>query len=244
VTDAIDDAKDAVRHRVWQLLVDAGAAAPDSYGKIPDFREAANTASRLADLEGWKAAQVVKANPDAAQHAVRAQALRDRKLLYMAVPRMATLRPFYLLDPASTPAIDPDQATTKESAAQHALRISVDDMKPVDLVVCGSVAVSRNGARIGKGAGYSDLEFALLTTAGLITDATIIVAPVHQLQVIDEPLPETQHDFSVDVIITPAETIECPRRPRPPGIIWEHVSAEKISAIPALAAAARAAART
>jgi 5-formyltetrahydrofolate cyclo-ligase len=238
VTDAIDDAKEAIRHRVWQLLIDAGAAAPDSYGKIPDFQGASSTASMLADLDAWKAAQVVKANPDTAQHPVRARALRDGKLVYMAVPRMATLRPFYLLDPASAAVVDPDQATTKEGAARIAYRVGVDHMKPVDLVVCGSVAVSRNGARIGKGAGYSDLELALLTTAGLVTNATIIVAPVHQLQVIDEPLPETAHDFSVDFIITPAETIECPRRPRPPGVIWEHLSLAKISAIPALEAMA------
>jgi 5-formyltetrahydrofolate cyclo-ligase len=29
-------------------------------------------------------------------------------------------------------------------------------------VVCGSVAVNRQGARVGKGGGFSDLEFALL----------------------------------------------------------------------------------
>jgi 5-formyltetrahydrofolate cyclo-ligase len=235
---AIDEAKDACRRRVWELLISEDAAALDSYGKIPDFRGAAQTANRLAELDVWKAAQVVKANPDAAQHPVRARALRDGKLLYMAVPRMATLQPFYLIDSTSAQGIDPEQATSKEGAARIAQHVGVDDMKSVDLLVCGSVAVSRNGARIGKGAGYSDLEFALLTTAGLITDATVIVAPVHQLQVIDEPLPETQHDFSVDLIVTPAEIIECPRRPRPPGIIWEHLTPEKISAIPALIAQA------
>jgi 5-formyltetrahydrofolate cyclo-ligase len=89
VTDAIDDAKDAIRNRVWQMLIDDGAAAPDSYGKIPDFQGAASTASMLADLDVWKAAQVVKANPDTAQHPVRARALRDGKLLYMAGHRLS-----------------------------------------------------------------------------------------------------------------------------------------------------------
>ena len=41
-------------------------------------------------------------------------------------------------------------------------------MPTLDLVVCGSVAVNADGARVGKGAGYSDLELALLTEAGLV----------------------------------------------------------------------------
>jgi 5-formyltetrahydrofolate cyclo-ligase len=48
---------------------------------------------------------------------------------------------------------------------------AVADMRPVDIVVCGSVAVNRQGARLGKGAGYSDIEVALLQEAGLIGPA-------------------------------------------------------------------------
>ena len=62
-------------------------------------------------------------------------------------------------------------------------------MPPVDLVVCGSVAVNREGARVGKGGGFSDLEFALLVEAGLIGDATVLATTVHPLQVLDGPCP-------------------------------------------------------
>jgi 5-formyltetrahydrofolate cyclo-ligase len=157
----IDAAKARLRDRVWQALIRDGAAPSDSYGKIPDFDGAAATADRLAAQPEWANARVVKANPDFAQLPVRARALRDGKLLYMAVPRMATLQPFFALDPAML-AVEPDQAATKEGAARVAPRVSVEDMRPIDLVVCGSVAVNRSGARIGKGAGYSDLEVALL----------------------------------------------------------------------------------
>jgi hypothetical protein len=44
------------------------------------------------------------------------------------------------------------------------------------------------------------------------------VTIVHPLQVVDVPLPETEHDFSVDLIITPDEVIG-PRRP-PSGLSW------------------------
>ncbi len=86
-------------------------------------------------------------------------------------------------------------------------------MRPVDLIVCGTVAVNRRGVRIGKGAGYSDIEVALLTEAGLIGPATVIVTTVHRLQVVADELPETEHDFSVDLIVTPDEVIRC----GPPG---------------------------
>jgi 5-formyltetrahydrofolate cyclo-ligase len=107
-------------------------------------------------------------------------------------------------------------------------------MQPVDFIVCGSVAVNRRGVRIGKGAGYSDIEVALLTEAGLIGPDTMIVTTVHQLQVLDEELPETDHDFSVDAIISPHEVISCepPRRPR--GVLLDHLHQDQVREIPAL----------
>jgi hypothetical protein len=75
------------------------ARFPGAKGRIPNFAGASAAAARLASLPAWRAARVVKANPDAPQLLVRAQALADGKLLYMAVPRLADERPFILLDP-------------------------------------------------------------------------------------------------------------------------------------------------
>jgi 5-formyltetrahydrofolate cyclo-ligase len=112
-------------------------------------------------------------------------------------------------------------------------------MRPVDLIVCGSVAVNRRGVRLGKGAGYSDIEVALLQEAGLIGPETTIVTTVHSLQVVDDELPETDHDFSVDLIVTPDEVIRCADPRRPEGLVWKHLSDEKIAAIPVLSARSR-----
>ncbi|WP_436319654.1 5-formyltetrahydrofolate cyclo-ligase [Streptomyces syringium] len=101
-------------------------------------------------------------------------------------------------------------------------------------MVLGSVAVNRDGIRMGKGAGYSDLEFALLTEAGLISPETLVVTTVHALQVVDGPIPATEHDVSVDLIVTPDEVITCPTPHRPSGILWDHLAPEKIAAIPVL----------
>jgi 5-formyltetrahydrofolate cyclo-ligase len=108
-------------------------------------------------------------------------------------------------------------------------------MRPVDLVVSGSVAVNHQGARLGKGAGYSDIEVALLAEAGLLRPETVIVTTIHDLQVVDEPLPETEHDFSVDLIVTPSQVIACGPPRRPTGLYWDHLDPGQISAIPVLA---------
>ena len=63
----------------------------------------------------------------------------------------------------------------------------------------------------------------------------MIVTTLHDLQVVDEPLPETEHDFSVDLIVTPTRVISCSPAHRPTGLYWAHLDAGKISAIPVLA---------
>ncbi|MCE3030297.1 5-formyltetrahydrofolate cyclo-ligase [Streptomyces sp. CMSTAAHL-2] len=233
----IDQAKQSVRERVWRRLIDGGGAPAEAYGKIPGFYGAEETAEQLAGQDFWQRATTVKANPDWAQLPVRVCALKDGKLLYMAVPRMASLEPFYLLDPKNL-GLPPEEAAEKKGAAQVARRLAPESMEPIDVVVCGSVAVNRSGARIGKGAGYSDLEVALLIEAGLVTEKTVIVAPVHQLQVIEDDIAETEHDFSVDYIVTPNEVIACTNRRRPRGLVWDDLTPEKIAAIPVLAARA------
>jgi len=240
VSTGIDEAKQAIRRRVWDLLVQEHVVERGVHGYIPAFVGAAAAADRLAGLPEWQAAQVVKAVPDRAQQPVRERALLGGKLLYVAVPRLAADLPFYVLDPTSL-TVAPAEDASKERAAHLARKVGVEDMRRVDMVVCGSVAVNRRGTRLGKGAGYSDIEVALLQEAGLIGPSTVIVTTVHPLQVIDEVMPETEHDFSVDLIVTPGGVIECEPQRRPSGLYWNHLTADKIAAIPVLAA--RAAAR-
>ena len=172
--------------------------------------------------------------PDTAQLPVRARALADGKTVYMAVPKLAEPDPFYLLDPAAL-TLPPAEAATMRAAAAHAPRLAINELQPIDLVVCGSVAVNRSGDRIGKGAGYSDLEVALLHDAGLLGRDTLIATTVHPLQVLDEELPATDHDFQVDLIVTPSATVSCrPSRQRI-GIRWDDLPADYTNAIPVLA---------
>ncbi|MEU1673842.1 5-formyltetrahydrofolate cyclo-ligase [Streptomyces roseifaciens] len=229
-----DEAKQQVRRRVWDALDAASATYNDTaHGRIPNFKGSDQAAEQLAALPVWKAATNIKAVPDKAQLPVRARALEEGKTVYMAVPKLATPRPFYLLDPAAL-TVPPTEAASSRVAASVAPTVDVDGLRPIQVVVLGSVAVNRDGVRIGKGAGYSDLEFALLTEAGLISTDTLVVTTVHHLQVVDSPIPATEHDVSVDLIITPDEVISCPAPHRPSGILWDRLAPEKIAAIPAL----------
>lgn len=235
----VERAKWAARKQVWARLEREHAAPPGVHGRIPAFFGADRAADRLASLPVWQTARVLKAVPDSAQEPVRARALRDGKVVYMAVPKLAEARPFYLLDPRSL-AVSQDEAASKGVAARVAPQVGVEDMTLVDMIVCGSMAVNRGGVRLGKGAGYSDIEVALLQEAGLIGPRTTIVTTVHQLQVVDDDLPETEHDFGVDLIVTPDEVIRSGRSRRPCGLIWADLDAAKIAAIPVLAARLRA----
>ncbi|MGQ0719814.1 MAG: 5-formyltetrahydrofolate cyclo-ligase, partial [Pseudonocardiales bacterium] len=212
-------------------------ASPDPHGRIPDFVGAAAAAARLAELPDWGRARVLKANPDQPQLPVRARALREGKLVYMAVPKLADPLPFFRLDPAEL-GDDAETLAAHSAAASRAPKTAVADMGPIDLIVCGTVAVNRQGVRIGKGAGYSDIEIGLLAEAGLIGPTTTIVTTVHQLQVIDEPLPHHEHDFTLDYIVTPEEVISCGPAYCPRGLVWPNLGKEQIAAIPVLAAMA------
>jgi 5-formyltetrahydrofolate cyclo-ligase len=227
------DRKQAVRERVWQRLEEQGAARfPGARGRIPNFAGAERAAERLASSPQWERAAVVKVNPDAPQLPVRARALADGKLLYMAVPRLAAAKPFLRLDPALVGR--PRSAASIRGAGRLGAPVALEEMDRIDLVVCGSVAVNRVGARVGKGGGYSDLEFALLVESGHVDDRTVLATTVHPLQLLEEDLPETDHDFRVDLVVMPAETVVAPEPRRPPGLIWEHLDRDRLDAIPVL----------
>ena len=227
--------KPEIREKVWALLEAEGVARfPGARGRIPNFVGAEQAARRLAELPAWRGARVLKGNPDSPQRPVRKLALEQGKRVYMAVPRLREGRPFWLLDPQRL-RDRASEAASISGAARFGRPVALAQVAPIDLVVCGSVAVTRDGARVGKGGGYSDLEFALLTLEGRITKATTIVTTVHPLQIVEGGIEMAVHDIPVDVIVTPDEVIRVRRRfPRPTGIFWELLLPEKIEAIPVL----------
>ncbi|MBI2181187.1 MAG: 5-formyltetrahydrofolate cyclo-ligase [Deltaproteobacteria bacterium] len=229
--------KENIRQGVWKLLVEKKVARfPGAEGRIPNFIGAEACARVLAETPIWKSAKVLKANPDSPQRAIRQRALTEGKIVYMAVPRLRSDKPFIELDPKRLKC-SPYVASSIKGADKFGRPVSLEEVRKIDLIVCGSVAVNRGGARVGKGGGYSDLEFALLTEEKKIGSKTPIVTSVHPLQIIDEEIPMTGHDIPLTAIVTPREMIESKmsyRRPR--GILWEILPPEKINDIPVLKA--------
>ena len=233
-------AKAALREEVWTALTEARVARfPGARHRISNFVGAEAAAERLRATPEWARAATLKSNPDSAQLPVRQRALEDGRTVYMAVPRLAEPEPFFLLDPAHL-ADPPRKAASIAGASRSARRVAVAELEPVDLVVTGCVAVGEDGARLGKGGGFADLEFALAAAAGLIGPATLVVTTVHELQVRPAgEIPTAAHDAPVDLVVTPERVIDCrPHRgPRPTGgIRWAELTEEKIAAIPLLAA--------
>jgi 5-formyltetrahydrofolate cyclo-ligase len=195
----------------------------------------------LRATEDWRRAGTVKANPDSAQLPVRQRALQDGKTVYMAVPRLTEPDPFFLLDPDHLTDA-PRRAASIRGASRSARRVAVADLAPVDMVVMGCVAAGEDGARLGKGGGFADLEFALAAAAGLVAAHALVVTTVHELQVRPTGrIPTTAHDVPLDLVVTPDRIIDCRERrtARPAGgILWAELTREKISSIPLLASLA------
>jgi 5-formyltetrahydrofolate cyclo-ligase len=154
----------------------------------------------------------------------------------MAVPRLREKKCFRELDPSRLRRSDLAQAATIGGATRFGRAVHPRELEHIDLVVAGSVAVNRAGARLGKGGGYSDLEYAIGRELGVIDGKTRTATTVHPLQVLDLDLPMTDHDFSLDVIATPDEVIRTPagRRKTPRGIQAAHLTAEILRDVPIL----------
>jgi 5-formyltetrahydrofolate cyclo-ligase len=103
--------------------------------------------------------------------------------------------------------------------------------------------VGEDGARLGKGGGFSDVEFALASEAGLIRADTAVVTTVHEVQLLPAgAIPTTGHDLRVDLVVTPGRVLDCraTHGPRSPGRLhWEELTDHKVAAIPLLARLAR-----
>jgi len=228
--------KDQVRRAVWRAMDREGVSRfPGAEGRIPNFAGAKLASQRLAGHRLWRRAQVVKVNPDSPQTHARRLALEDGKRLVMAVPRLRDQHPFRLLDPKRLKGTQLREAATIKGALRHGRVVALEEIPEIDFVLCGSVAVNLNGARIGKGGGFSDLEYGLLIESGKIDRHTFVATTVHPIQILRENLPMTDHDLPVDLIATPRAVIEVERAyDRPRGILWDHLQPPQIHEIPIL----------
>lgn len=229
----ISSAKQKVREKIWKALDKAGLAH-DCYGHIPDLQGTHEAARQLAGLQIWTMAKVVMVSPDDSAAPVRWEALHAGKIVYMAVPRIEREKPFVLLDPSKLPYLNEADAET-DRALEWGKPVSLKEMRHINLVVGGSVAVNREGVRIGKGMGYFDTELAMLVETNLVPSHTPVATTVHSKQIIDGQLAEAPHDGRVSILATEKGVFVVPnahRRPLP-GIVQKTLD-KRENDIPAL----------
>ena len=230
--------KDNLRAEVWSSLETTGAGIGPAFSRIPNFNGADRAAAHLAELPFWKAARVVKCNPDPPQIPVRLRALQDGKTLYTPVPELVKDFPFVELDPVvlQERGIPFEKAAPSDGALEYGRRVNFEEMKPFDVVVVGCVAVTRNGGRTGKGGGFADLELGIFREMGLVQPTTPIVTTVHSMQVVeDDRIVMVSHDSALNWIVTPEEVIETHTPyPQPLGVYWDGVQPDQYRNIPFL----------
>lgn len=235
-----DADKDALRHEVWGGLERRGVNVGPVWSAIPNFVGADAAAKRLSDLPAWKAAAVIKCNPDPPQIPVRLRALYDGKTVFAPVPELKTGVPFVKLDPDRLRAkrVSFELAAVSQGFLQHGEPVEFEDMPYLPFCVVGCVAVSRSGGRTGKGAGFADLELGIFRELGKVDARSVIATTVHSSQVVPElRVPMQAHDSALHAIATEVELIAVPGEPRQPaGVDWDAVKPDQFASIPFLSA--------
>ena len=230
--------KDALRNEVWGRLEAKTVNVGPVWSRIPNFAGADLAAWNLATIPAWKAARVVKCNPDPPQIPVRLRALYDGKIVYAPVPELTRGFPFVRLDPEALAAkgVEFETAATAQGFLEHGAPVEFEDMEMLDFVVVGCVAVTRAGGRTGKGGGFADLELGIFRELGKVTADTPIATTVHSTQLVDDRrLPMMGHDSALDFIATEKELIDTqtPYR-QPAGVDWDRVQPDQYENIPFL----------
>lgn len=226
--------KDSIRREVWATLekYEVAAGPRPCYGKIPAFLGINNIALRLVKIEVFRQAKTVFATPEPSTRVIREESLRRGKNVILSIPGF---RGYVLLDPHVIDAKTYAFASTLRGALKYGEKIGWTSGFKADVVVIGSVAANRDGARLGRGDGVNDLEYAILRELHAITEKTPVITPVHDLQVVDKKIPMLRHDVPADVVVTPTQIITPPPTyPKPPGIIWELLPIDMVKSTPIL----------
>ncbi len=215
------------RERVWAELAKVGRPDArlhwDFSSFIADFEGSDLAAERIRQLRVYQDTKLLFITPDNSTELVRRQALADGKIILMTTCAIA--RGFLYLDSADVPEGERSYAATLDGMERFSRPVSLSDimkLQPIRLLVTGGSAVSRNGVRFGKGHGYFDVEWAMLSEIDMVGEFSEIVDIVHDCQVVDELLAAEEHDVPVDWIVTPSRTLAVIGLHRPPGRVrWE-----------------------
>jgi len=225
--------KQEIRERIWKQLEEQklGRFPFPLKNRIPNFKGAEKAAQFVFTMEEYKRANVVKVNPDSPQLPIRIQVLKDGKTLLVPTPRLKA--GFIMVKPEWVPPGEERKAASLNYIKKYGKEVALSDLPPIDLIVVGSVALSPDGRRIGKGEGYADREYAIIRELG--NDEIPVISTVNSIQVVDDDIPIDPYDLTVDWIVT-EKGIHKTNSPykKPIGIVWEEVTNVEFEEMPVL----------
>ena len=153
---------------------------------IADFEGSERCVDLVRALPAWSRSPLLFITPDNSTELIRRAAMADGKPFVMTT--YGIRRGFLRLDPADVPAAERSYAATLDGMDRYARPVSLEELGRGDrigLLITGGSAVSLNGHRMGKGHGYFDLEWALLSEVGAVGETSEIVDVVHDCLVVD-----------------------------------------------------------
>lgn len=232
--------KQNAREMVWMEL--AKVARPDSRfhmdfsSFIPDFQGSDIATQLLKEMDIYRQARVVFVTPDNCLEHLKAQVLRDDKVLLTST--YGIRRGFVILTRQDVPEGLEEFSILLDVIETLGAYVSLAEIQaryPIDLMVTGASVVNTAGIRFGKGHGFFDLEWGMFYGVDAVNVDTPVVAFVHDCQVVDLPLDAKEHDTICDYVVTPtrALSIETPQKPAC-GIVWGKLQAGMVNEIPPL----------
>lgn len=228
------------RRSVWERLREV--AKPDSRFHydfshfIPDFEGSELCVEKVREMEIYRRSGFLFITPDNCLEKLREAAIIDGKRFVM--PTYGIRRGFVLLERRLVPPGREDFAAALDGAERFGARISLKEIASLgkfDVVFTGVSVVNTAGVRFGKGEGFFDLEWGMLSEIGAVDELTPVVVIAHDVQVVEADLPAEHHDTVADIIVTPTRVIHTGGRGRKPkGIDWSLVTSEMLDQIPPL----------
>lgn len=196
------------RVRIWEELLKV--AKPDSKFSwqfsefICDYEGSEKGTALLTATDMYKNAKVIFITPDNNLETLREQAFRDKKTVVMT--NYGITRGFFLIRPEQIPEGKEEVASLLDGVSRYwkhqTLAQLQESVGHIDMMVTGASAITPSGIRFGKGHGYFDLEWAMLSTKGIADSSTVIIGAVTTVRWRMSPSPWRS--------MTPPSTISSP----------------------------------
>ncbi len=228
-----------IRQQIWEKL--RPVAKPDSRfhfdftNYIPDFQGSEAAIERLVSQPFYRESAYAFVTPDNGLAQLRRRMLEDGKTL--VVSTYGIHRGFFLLEPSRIAREYTLYASSLDGMEELGRTISLSEILKrgrFDCMVTGASAVSVNGVRFGKGHGYFDLEWGMFTDIGVADERSLVIAVVHDVQVVEEELVPSETDILVDAVATPTRYLNVKRGLRPKGIKWDLLGPDQLTGTPPL----------